>query len=146
MTEEIKIVPKAPKPKKKPESGLYVGRRKESVARVRLTKGSGEWIVNGKTLDEYLPDKVHQQLVKSPLVLFDEAGNFDVFVNVRGGGKSGQAGAICLGVARALNALDAETYRAKLKRSGFLRVDARRVERKKAGLKKARKAPQFSKR
>jgi small subunit ribosomal protein S9 len=123
-----------------------VGRRKEAVARVRLKPGSGVWVINGKSLEGYFPNKVHQQLVNSPLVLIGQEAQYDVIVNVRGGGTSGQAGATRLGVARALNEIDREGNRASLKTAGFLKRDDRAVERKKAGLKKARKASQFSKR
>jgi small subunit ribosomal protein S9 len=126
--------------------GAGVGRRKEAVARVRLVPGKGEWQINNKKLTEYLPNRVHQQLVNSPFVTLEQAGKYDVFVNVNGGGVSGQAGAIRLGVARALNEIDRDANRATLKGAGFLRRDDRAVERKKAGLKKARKASQFSKR
>lgn len=123
-----------------------VGRRKEAVARVRIKPGKGEWVINGKALEEYLPNKVHQQLVNSPLVLLKQDGKYDIIVNVHGGGVSGQAGAIRLGVSRALNEADRDANRANLKSAGFLRRDDRVVERKKPGLKKARKASQFSKR
>jgi small subunit ribosomal protein S9 len=123
-----------------------VGRRKEAVARVRIMPGAGKWQINGKDLPVYLPNKVHQQLVNSPFVLVNQDGKYDVIVNVHGGGVSGQAGAIRLGIARALNEIDREVHRPTLKKAGFLKRDARVVERKKAGLKKARKASQFSKR
>jgi len=126
--------------------GQAVGRRKEAIARVRLLPGTGEWKINGRTLEEYFPNKVHQQLVSSPLKAVDVEGRFDVIVRVSGGGPSGQAGALRLGIARALNEIDAEHNRPILKKAGFLTRDARVVERKKAGLKKARKAPQYSKR
>lgn len=126
--------------------GAGLGRRKEAVARVRLVPGTGEWTVNGRTLDDYFPNKLHQQLVKSPFTLLDLEGRFDVIVRVHGGGPSGQAGAVRLGVARALNEIDREANRPALKKAGFLTRDSRAVERKKAGLKKARKAPQYSKR
>jgi small subunit ribosomal protein S9 len=113
---------------------------------VRLVPGTGKWKVNGRTLEEYFPNKVHQQLVNSPLALVDVEGRFDVIARISGGGVSGQAGALRLGIARALNAIDAEHNRPALKKAGFLTRDARVVERKKAGLKKARKAPQYSKR
>ncbi len=122
------------------------GRRKEAVARVRLFPGSGGWNVNGRELDEYFPDKVHQQAVSEPFVRTDLAGRFDVVARIHGGGMTGQAGALRLGVARALNALDEEANRGSLKSAGMLTRDARVKERKKAGLKKARKAPQYSKR
>lgn len=126
--------------------GTGLGRRKEAVARVRLTPGSGEWKINGRTLEDYFPNKLHQQLVKSPFVLLDIDGRFDVVARIDGGGVSGQAGALRLGVARALNEIDREHNRPQLKKAGFLTRDARATERKKAGLKKARKASQFSKR
>ena len=126
--------------------GQALGRRKEAVARVRLIPGTGEWKVNGRTLEGYFPNKLHQQLVRSPFTLLDLEGRFDVVARINGGGISGQAGALRLGIARALNEIDRENNRATLKKAGFLTRDARAVERKKAGLKKARKASQFSKR
>lgn len=123
-----------------------LGRRKEAIARVRLVPGTGQWKINGRTLEGYFPNKVHQQLVNSPLKLVDVEGRFDVVARINGGGTSGQAGALRLGIARALNEIDEEHNRAALKKAGFLTRDARVVERKKAGLKKARKAPQYSKR
>lgn len=122
-----------------------VGRRKEAVARVRLVPGTGVFTLNGRTLEDYFPNKVHQQLIKSPLVLVDRAEQFDVHVRLHGGGPSGQAGALRLGIARALLEVSAEE-RGVLKAAGFLTRDARAVERKKYGLKKARKASQYSKR
>ncbi|MDO5720714.1 MAG: 30S ribosomal protein S9 [Actinomycetaceae bacterium] len=126
--------------------GHGLGRRKRAIARVRLIPGSGEWKVNGRTLEEYFPNKLHQQLVKAPFALLDIDGRFDVIARINGGGISGQAGALRLGISRALNAIDREANRPALKKAGFLTRDARAVERKKAGLKKARKAPQYSKR
>lgn len=126
--------------------GYGTGRRKQAVARVRLIPGSGEWKVNGRTLADYFPNKVHQQEVNDPFKILDLQGRFDVIALINGGGPSGQAGALRLGVARALNQIDAEHNRPALKKAGFLTRDARVIERKKAGLKKARKAPQFSKR
>lgn len=126
--------------------GAGVGRRKEAVARVRLIPGTGEWKINGRTLEDYFPNKVHQQAVNAPFALLDIEGRFDVIALVHGGGPSGQAGAMRLGVARALNEIDREHNRPVLKKAGFLTRDARAVERKKAGLKKARKASQYSKR
>ena len=126
--------------------GAGLGRRKEAVARVRLVPGTGKWVLNGRDLATYFPNKVHQQLVNSPFALLDIEGKFDVHARIHGGGPSGQAGALRLGVARALNEIDAETNRGALKKAGFLTRDARVVERKKAGLKKARRAPQYSKR
>ena len=126
--------------------GSALGRRKEAIARVRLVPGTGTWKVNGRTLEAYFPNKVHQQLVNSPLKLVDVEGRFDMVAKIIGGGVSGQAGALRLAIARALNLIDEEHNRAALKKAGFLRRDSRVVERKKAGLKKARKAPQYSKR
>jgi len=126
--------------------GAGLGRRKEAVARVRLVPGTGKWTINGRELDAYFPNKVHQQLVNSPFALLDIEGKFDVHARIHGGGTSGQAGALRLGVARALNGIDEDNNRAALKKAGFLTRDARAVERKKAGLKKARRAPQYSKR
>ncbi|WP_349828254.1 30S ribosomal protein S9 [Brevibacterium litoralis] len=126
--------------------GSAVGRRKQAIARVRLVPGSGEWKINGRDLATYFPNKLHQQLVNEPFTLLDLEGRFDVFVNISGGGPSGQAGAVRLGVARSLNEIDRENNRPELKKAGYLARDARVPERKKAGLKKARKAPQFSKR
>jgi small subunit ribosomal protein S9 len=122
------------------------GRRKEAVARVRLVPGTGQWTVNGRTLDSYFPNKLHQQVVNEPFVNTDLAGRFDVVARIHGGGITGQAGALRLGVARALNAIDVDANRPSLKKAGLLTRDPRAVERKKAGLKKARKAPQYSKR
>ncbi|MFC7406557.1 30S ribosomal protein S9 [Georgenia alba] len=126
--------------------GQALGRRKEAVARVRLVPGSGQWTINGRPLEQYFPNKLHQQLVNDPFTLLDIEGRFDVIARISGGGISGQAGALRLGIARALNEIDAESNRPALKKAGFLTRDARAVERKKAGLKKARKAPQYSKR
>ncbi|WP_370871481.1 30S ribosomal protein S9 [Nocardioides massiliensis] len=122
------------------------GRRKEAVARVRIVPGTGEWTVNGRALDSYFPNKLHQQVVNEPFVTADLVGRFDVIARISGGGITGQAGALRLGVARALNAVDLEANRPALKKAGLLTRDARVIERKKAGLKKARKAPQYSKR
>ena len=122
------------------------GRRKEAVARVRLVPGTGQWTVNGRTLESYFPNKLHQQVVNEPFVTTDLVGRFDVIARIHGGGITGQAGALRLGVARALNAVDVDANRPALKKAGLLTRDARVIERKKAGLKKARKAPQYSKR
>ena len=122
------------------------GRRKEAVARVRLVPGTGQWTINGRALDVYFPNKVHQQLVNDPFKILDLEGRYDVIARLHGGGTSGQAGALRLGVARALNEIDTEENRPALKKAGFLTRDARATERKKYGLKKARKAPQYSKR
>jgi small subunit ribosomal protein S9 len=122
-----------------------VGRRKEAVVRVRLMPGTGVFTLNGRTLDSYFPNKVHQQLVKEPLAALEKDGIYDVIARLSGGGVTGQAGALRLGIARALIELE-ETDRPALKKAGFLTRDARVKERKKYGLKKARKAPQYSKR
>ena len=120
------------------------GRRKEAVARVRIVPGTGQWTINGRSLDAYFPNKVHQQIVSEPFVTLGAEGKFDVIARI-GGGVSGQAGALRLGLARALTLVDPEN-RPPLKKAGFLTRDARATERKKYGLKKARKAPQYSKR
>ncbi|KAB1504256.1 30S ribosomal protein S9 [Corynebacterium sp. 320] len=122
-----------------------VGRRKEAVVRVRMVQGSGQFICNGRTLEDYFPNKLHQQLIKAPLVLLEREEQFDIVANLTGGGPSGQAGAFRLAIARALNKYNPEE-RSALKKAGFLTRDARAVERKKAGLHKARRAPQYSKR
>ena len=122
------------------------GRRKEAVARVRIVPGTGTWTVNGRPLDQYFPNKLHQQLVNEPFVLTQLVGQYDVIARIHGGGITGQAGALRLGVSRALNETDTEANRPSLKKAGMLTRDARIKERKKAGLKKARKAPQYSKR
>ncbi len=122
------------------------GRRKEALARVRLVPGSGQWSVNGRSLEQYFPNKVHQQLVHEPLVVTGADGAYDVVARIEGGGLTGQAGALRLAVSRALNDVDVEVNRPTLKKAGMLTRDARVKERKKAGLKKARKAPQYSKR
>ncbi|AZA14271.1 30S ribosomal protein S9 [Corynebacterium choanae] len=122
-----------------------VGRRKRAIVRVRMVQGSGQFICNGRSLEEYFPNKLHQQLIKAPLVLVDRENQFDIHANLKGGGPTGQAGAFRLAIARALNAYN-EGDRPALKKAGFLTRDARAVERKKAGLHKARRAPQYSKR
>ena len=122
-----------------------VGRRKEAIVRVRLLPGTGKFTLNGRELESYFPSKVHQQLVREPLVTADKAEAFDVFANLRGGGTTGQAGALRLAIARALCDNDPDD-RPALKKAGFLTRDPRVKERKKYGLKKARKAPQYSKR
>ena len=126
--------------------GAGLGRRKEAVARVRLIPGTGQWTLNGRSLEDYFPNKLHQQLVRTPFTVLDLEGRFDVIARINGGGVSGQAGALRLGIARALNEIDRDANRATLKKAGFLTRDARVVERKKAGLHKARRAPQYSKR
>jgi small subunit ribosomal protein S9 len=122
-----------------------VGRRKEAVVRVRLTPGTGKFLLDGRSLEAYFPNKVHQQLIKAPLVTVDRVDAFDVFAHLDGGGPSGQAGALRLAIARALIIVQPED-RPALKKAGFLTRDPRAIERKKYGLKKARKAPQYSKR
>jgi small subunit ribosomal protein S9 len=119
--------------------GSATGRRKEAVARVRIVPGTGVWTVNGKPLEEHLPNKLHQQIAKEAFAATGLLDSFDVIARVHGGGMTGQAGALRLGVARSAN-------RATLKKAGLLTRDSRIKERKKAGLKKARKAPQYSKR
>ncbi|GAT66432.1 30S ribosomal protein S9 [Planomonospora sp. ID91781] len=122
------------------------GRRKEAVARVRIVPGTGKWTINGRPLDVYFPNKVHQQIVNEPFVTLGAEDQFDVIARIDGGGVTGQAGALRMGLSRALAVLDVEVNRAPLKKAGFLTRDARATERKKYGLKKARKAPQYSKR
>ncbi|WP_341717606.1 30S ribosomal protein S9 [Micromonospora sp. FIMYZ51] len=122
-----------------------VGRRKEAIVRVRIVPGSGKITCNGRDLEAYFPSKVHQQLIKDPLVTAEKAESFDVIANLRGGGTTGQAGALRLAIARALIVSEPDD-RPALKKAGFLTRDARVKESKKYGLKKARKAPQYSKR
>jgi small subunit ribosomal protein S9 len=122
-----------------------VGRRKEAIVRVRLMPGTGQFTLNGRSIEDYFPNKVHQQLIREPFVTLDRTDQYDVIALLHGGGVSGQAGALRLGIARAL--IEVETAdRPALKRAGFLTRDPRAKERKKYGLKKARKAPQYSKR
>ncbi len=121
------------------------GRRKKSVARVRLVPGDGRIIINNRDIEDYIPYASLQEVIKQPLVLTDNVNNYDVLVNVKGGGYSGQAGAIRHGISRALLEADPD-YRPTLKQAGLLTRDARMKERKKYGLKGARRAPQFSKR
>ena len=122
-----------------------VGRRKEAIVRVRLVPGTGQYKLNGRTLEEYFPNKVHQQLIREPFVILEKAEQYDVVGLLHGGGVSGQAGALRLAIARALIEVEPDD-RPALKRAGFLTRDARVTERKKYGLKRARKAPQYSKR
>lgn len=121
------------------------GRRKSSVARVRLVPGDGRIVINGRDVENYIPFAALREVIKQPLVITETLGNYDVLVNVKGGGFAGQAGAIRHGIARALLQVDPD-YRPVLKRAGLLTRDARVKERKKYGLKGARRAPQFSKR
>lgn len=127
-------------------AGAATGRRKEAIARVRIVPGNGAFSINGRALEDYFPNKLHQQTVNEPFITAGVQGAYDVIATIVGGGVTGQAGALRLGVARALNAVDAEASRPSLKKAGLLTRDARVKERKKAGLKKARKAPQYSKR
>ena len=139
----------APAPVRAPRPGdrpiQTVGRRKEAIVRVRLVAGTGKIVCNGRDLESYFPSKVHQQLIREPLITAEKAEAFDVIANLRGGGITGQAGALRLGIARALITSDPDD-RPALKKAGFLTRDARVKESKKYGLKKARKAPQYSKR
>jgi small subunit ribosomal protein S9 len=121
------------------------GRRKEAVVRVRLFEGTGQFKLNGRPLEDYFPNPAHRRLVTEPLRVTNTLERYDILANLAGGGVSGQAGALRHGIARALVDLDPE-LRVELKKRGFLTRDAREVERKKYGLKKARKAPQYSKR
>ncbi len=126
--------------------GAGLGRRKEAIARVRLVPGTGTIKVNGRELADYFPNKLHQQLITDPFTILELKVSYDVVARITGGGVAGQAGALRLGIARALNEIDRDNNRPALKKAGFLKRDARVIERKKAGLKKARKASQFSKR
>ena len=128
------------------QPGAGLGRRKEAVARVRLVPGTGKITVNSRVFEEYFPNKLHQQLITDPFKVLELQGAYDVVARIDGGGIAGQAGALRLGISRALNEMDTENNRATLKKAGFLRRDSRIIESKKAGLKKARKASQFSKR
>lgn len=129
----------------KPANKPQVGRRKEAIVRVRVEPGTGSFKLNKRTLEEYFPNKVHQQIVKSPLELVNRLEDYDIVANLKGGGTSGQAGALRLAIARAIIAMH-EDDRPALKKAGLLTRDSREKERKKYGLKKARKAPQYSKR
>ncbi len=133
--------------KKATKSYFYrTGRRKNAVAAVRIYPGKGEITINGKTMDEYFGMETLKLIVRQPLVATDSLEKFDIICKVIGGGLSGQAGAIRHGLSRAMLQADTEAYRATLKKAGFLTRDSRMKERKKYGLKKARKASQFSKR
>ena len=122
-----------------------VGRRKQAIVRVRLVPGTGQFKLNGRTLSEYFPNRLHQQLIREPLVILDRVESYDIVALLHGGGVTGQAGALRLAIARALVVLD-EDDRSVLRKAGFMTRDPRAKERKKYGLKKARKAPQYSKR
>jgi small subunit ribosomal protein S9 len=124
---------------------IHTGRRKEAVARVRLVPGTGGFTLNGRTLEDYFTTRAHRMIVGGPLRSIGRDKEFDVIASIEGGGVNGQAGALRMGIARALLEIDPE-LRGQLKAEGFLRRDAREKERRKYGLKKARKAPQFSKR
>ena len=122
-----------------------VGRRKEAIVRVRLLPGTGQFKLNGRSIEQYFPNKVHQQLIREPFVILEKNEQYDVVGILHGGGVSGQAGALRLAIARALIEVEPDD-RPALKKAGFLTRDPRVTERKKYGLKKARKAPQYSKR
>ncbi|MFN2490684.1 MAG: 30S ribosomal protein S9 [Actinomycetota bacterium] len=127
------------------ELARATGRRKEAVCRARLMEGSGRWQINGRPLEDYFPSQAHRMIISEPLRLTRTEGRYDVRAKLEGGGVSGQAGALRHALARALVELDPD-LRAALKKAGFLTRDAREKERRKYGLKKARKAPQYSKR
>lgn len=129
----------------KREAYYGTGRRKSSVARVRILPGNGKITINKRDIDEYFGRDVLSTLVRQPLVVTNTEGKYDIIANVNGGGTTGQAGAVRHGIARALITID-EDFRGPLKKAGYLTRDPRMKERKKYGLKKARKAPQFSKR
>ncbi len=135
-----------PRAKKEVEVFNGTGRRKSSIARVRLMSGKGKITINGQDINEYFGEETLKVIVKQPLTATNTLDKFDVIATVKGGGFSGQAGAVRHGIARALNDANKEEYRPALKSNGFLTRDPRMKERKKYGLKKARKAPQFSKR
>ena len=122
-----------------------VGRRKRAIARVTVVEGEGKITVNGREFEDYFPNKLHQQDILTPLTLLEREGQFDIKANISGGGPTGQSGALRLAIARALNVYN-PAERPTLKKAGLLTRDARAVERKKAGLHKARRAPQYSKR
>ncbi|GAA3335270.1 hypothetical protein GCM10020358_02870 [Amorphoplanes nipponensis] len=143
VVEAAPAVVRAPRPGDRPIQ--TVGRRKEAIVRVRLIPGTGKITCNGRDLEAYFPSKVHQQLIREPLSTAEKPEQFDVIANLRGGGITGQAGALRLGIARALITNDPDD-RPALKKAGFLTRDSRVKESKKYGLKKARKAPQYSKR
>lgn len=124
---------------------IFIGRRKSSTARVRLIRGTGTWQINGRPLQDYFPVETLQGHVREPFELTESVGQYDVVARISGGGVSGQAGALRLAIARALEGEYAD-WRPTLKSAGMLTRDARETERKKYGLKKARKAPQYSKR
>jgi small subunit ribosomal protein S9 len=141
MTDISATTPAAPRSSRT----MFTGRRKTSVARVRLVRGTGQFSLNGRPLIDYFPVEANQSAVLEPFRVTESEGQFDVIARISGGGVSGQAGALAHGIARALEAEEPE-WRSLLKKAGLLTRDARKVERKKYGLKKARKAPQYSKR
>jgi small subunit ribosomal protein S9 len=143
--EDEQLASRAPAKIEKESRFLATGKRKNAIARVTVLPGKGEFVVNGRPLEEFFPRPLHQTTARQPLAITGYEGNVDVRVRVRGGGVSGQAGAVRHGIARALIEVDPE-LRGELKKRGFLTRDARVKERRKAGLKKARKRPQFSKR
>jgi small subunit ribosomal protein S9 len=138
-------VPKPPATVKNAPLVITTGRRKAAVARVWFRPGTGKITINGREVTEYFPAPTHRQLLSEPLRVTETADVYDVFATIAGGGTTGQAGALRLGIARALGELDPE-LRSSLKKAGFLTRDSREKESKKYGLKKARKAPQYSKR
>ena len=142
---EAVVVPSVVKTPRGDRPVQTVGRRKQAIVRVRIIAGSGKITCNGRDLEAYFPNKVSQQTVREPLVVAEKAEAFDIIANLRGGGITGQAGALRLAIARALCEIDLDD-RPALKKAGFLTRDARVKESKKYGLKKARKAPQYSKR
>jgi small subunit ribosomal protein S9 len=121
------------------------GRRKEAVCRARLLEGSGKWEINGRPIEDYFPSATHRMIISEPLKLTNTDGRYDIIARIEGGGISGQAGALRHAISKALAELDPD-LRVSLKKAGFLTRDAREKERRKYGLKKARKAPQYSKR
>jgi small subunit ribosomal protein S9 len=149
VAEAVAVVPAAaPAPVRAPRGDRpiqTVGRRKEAIVRVRIVPGTGKFTLNRRAIEDYFPSKVHQQLVREPLAISDKLESLDVYANLHGGGITGQAGALRLAIARALCELDLD-LRPALKKAGFLTRDPRVTESKKYGLKKARKAPQYSKR
>ncbi|CAN5636430.1 hypothetical protein BH24ACT26_BH24ACT26_19230 [soil metagenome] len=127
------------------ELARATGRRKEAVCRARLMQGSGRWVINGRPLEDYFPSRAHRMIISEPLRITNTEGRYDILAKLEGGGVSGQAGALRHAITRALVDMDSD-LRATLKGAGFLTRDAREKERRKYGLKKARKAPQYSKR
>jgi small subunit ribosomal protein S9 len=145
LSSETAAAPEAREPVEFDRPVQTVGRRKQAVVRVRMVPGTGKFDLDGRSLEAYFPNKVHQQLIKAPMVTVSRVDSFDIFAHLDGGGPSGQAGALRLAIARALIIVSPDD-RPALKKAGFLTRDPRAIERKKYGLKKARKAPQYSKR